>query len=75
MGQTIPANSILFLFLYVVHRDGRWIEEPETFRPGRWLEGLEQSLPQGIYFPFGLGPRTGIGNGFAPSTAISGCSR
>ncbi len=68
-GEAVPAKSILFMFPYAVHRDGRWYQEPQAFRPGRWLEGLEQSLPKGAYFPFGLGPRTCIGNGFAQMEA------
>ena len=67
--EAIPMGSILFLFPYAVHRDGRWYEEPQAFRPARWLEGLEQALPKGAYFPFGLGPRTCIGNGFAQMEA------
>lgn len=64
-GEDIPAGSTLAMFPYVIHRDSRWYDAPDTFRPARWLEGLEQSLPKGAYFPFGLGPRTCIGNGFA----------
>ena len=33
--------------------------------PERWLNGLEQRLPPGAYFPFGDGPRRCIGQGFA----------
>lgn len=68
-GEAIPTGSALGFVSYAVHRDSRWYEEPETFRPGRWLAGLEQSLPKGSYFPFGLGPRVCIGNGFAQMEA------
>ncbi|MDX1521375.1 MAG: cytochrome P450, partial [Anaerolineae bacterium] len=68
-GEDIPGGSMLLLFPYAVHRDDRWYEDPLTFRPARWLEGLEQSLPKGAYFPFGLGPRICIGNGFAEMEA------
>lgn len=68
-GEKIPTGSVLFLFSYAAHRDGQWYEEPEAFRPARWLEGLEQSLSKGAYFPFGLGPRACIGNGFAQMEA------
>lgn len=67
--EAILDNSALAIVPYAVHRDDRWYEEPLTFRPARWLVGLEQSLPKGAYFPFGLGPRTCIGNGFAQMEA------
>lgn len=68
-GMTYPAGSIFFLFPYAVHRDARWYERPREFIPERWLDGLEQTLPKGTYFPFGLGPRICIGNGFAQMEA------
>jgi len=49
----------------VMHRDPRYYEEPEAFRPERWLDGLADRLPAGAYFPFGDGPRRCIGQGFA----------
>lgn len=67
--EAILDNSALAIVPYAVHRDDRWYEEPLAFRPARWLAGLEQSLPKGAYFPFGLGPRTCIGNGFAQMEA------
>jgi len=50
---------------YVNHRDPRWFEVPDTFRPERWLDGLEKRLPRFAYFPFGGGPRVCIGHHFA----------
>jgi cytochrome P450 len=48
-----------------VQRDPRWFDEPEAFRPERWLGDLESRLPRCAYFPFGDGPRVCIGGGFA----------
>jgi cytochrome P450 len=50
---------------WVMHRDPRYFDDPEVFRPERWLNGLENRLPAGAYFPFGDGPRRCIGQGFA----------
>jgi len=55
----IPAGSILFLPQWVVHRDPRWWDDPETFDPDRWTGGTDR--PQLAYFPFGAGPRRCIG--------------
>jgi cytochrome P450 len=60
---TIPARSILLLSPYVVHRDPRWFEDPESFRPERWLKETER--PKFAYFPFGGGTRVCIGERFA----------
>src|SRR5208282_847040 len=50
---------------WVMQRDPRYYDDPETFRPERWLDGLMDRLPAGAYFPFGDGPRRCIGQGFA----------
>lgn len=68
-GETIAPGSILVFIPYTIQRDSRWYDDPQTFNPTRWLDGLEQSLPKGAYFPFGLGPRICIGNGFAQMEA------
>ena len=51
--------------MYAIHRDPRFFDEPEEFRPERWLDGLERRLPRGAFLPFGLGPRKCIGASFA----------
>jgi cytochrome P450 len=50
---------------WAIHRDPRWYDEPELFRPERWASGLQEQLPRYAYFPFGGGPRICIGNSFA----------
>jgi cytochrome P450 len=52
----------------VMHRDQRVFQEPELFRPERWLTKLE--LPRCVYMPFGAGPRICIGNHFALTEAV-----
>ncbi len=64
-GYRIPAKSQLFFFQYVTHRDPRYFDEPEAFKPERWTEEFVKQLPRYAYFPFGGGPRLCIGNSFA----------
>ncbi|HUA00282.1 MAG TPA: cytochrome P450 [Candidatus Aquilonibacter sp.] len=64
-GYDIPLGSTILLAPWVTHRDPRFYDEPDVFRPERWLDGLMQRLPAGAYFPFGDGPRRCIGQGFA----------
>ena len=55
---------------WLVHRDGRWFDAPEAFRPERWDNDLVKRLPRFAYFPFGGGPRICIGNHFALMEAV-----
>ena len=59
-----PGMGVAFA-QWVVHRDPRWFDAPEEFRPERWECGLARQLPRFAYFPFGGGPRQCIGNAFA----------
>lgn len=66
-GYTLPAGLTVFMPQWTIHRDPRWFDDPEAFRPERWEPGLRllASLPRYAYFPFGGGPRICIGNNFA----------
>jgi cytochrome P450 len=64
-GYKIPRGCGVSLAQWVVHRDPRWFEAPEEFRPERWEGDLLKRLPRFAYFPFGGGPRQCIGNSFA----------
>jgi cytochrome P450 len=64
-GYDFPVDTTFIMSQWVMHRDARYFEDPEAFRPERWLDGLENRLPTGAYFPFGDGPRRCIGQGFA----------
>lgn len=48
-----------------MHRDARWFEEPDAFRPERWTPEFRQSLHRYAYFPYGGGPRLCIGDRFS----------
>lgn len=64
-GRAFPAGMRVMISPWVMHRDPRWFDDPEAFRPERWLDGLEKRLPKFAYIPFGGGPRICIGNSFA----------
>lgn len=65
---TVPAGALLLLPVWVLHRDGRFWDAPEQFRPERWL-GADTDRPKFAYFPFGGGPRRCIGRQFAMTEA------
>ncbi|MEO1373629.1 MAG: cytochrome P450 [Cyanobacteria bacterium J06635_10] len=58
-GQGLVASQ------WIVHRDPRWFENPDTFNPSRWENDLIKRLPSFAYFPFGGGSRICIGKSFA----------
>jgi cytochrome P450 len=68
-GHHLPAGSNVYIVLWVLQRDPRFFEQPNAFRPERWLDGLAHRLPRGAYFPFGGGPRLCIGQPFAQMEA------
>jgi cytochrome P450 len=71
IGQySIPAGMTVYMSQWVLHRDPRYFEDPEVFRPERWADGLAKRLPRYAYFPFGGGPRICIGNTFAQMEAV-----
>ena len=69
-GAHVPIGLTLWMSQWVLHRDGRFFDNPESFRPDRWDEGLARRIPRYAYFPFGGGPRICIGNSFAQMEAV-----
>jgi cytochrome P450 len=61
----IPANTIMVLFYYGLHRDPKHWSEPTEFRPARFLKKNFDKDQSKAYYPFGAGPRLCIGNNFA----------
>ena len=66
-GYTIPEGCLITLPAWVLHRDDRFWDDPEQFRPERFLEDSDR--PEYAYFPFGGGPRRCIGQQFAMTEA------
>src|SRR5437899_2610821 len=64
-GYPVTKGMGVAMAQWVVHRDSRWYDAPEEFRPERWENDLMKRLPRFAYFPFGGGPRQCIGNTFA----------
>ena len=69
-GYRVPVGTTLFMPQWVIHRDGRFFDDPKAFRPDRWADGLAKRIPRYAYFPFGGGPRICIGNAFAQMEAV-----
>jgi cytochrome P450 len=69
-GHEIPANSLLIISPWVIHRHPDFWTEPDTFDPTRFLPENAERLARGSYLPFGTGPRQCIGRDFALYEAV-----
>jgi cytochrome P450 len=64
-GYRVPRGASVVMSQWVMHRDPRFFEDPESFNPERWSAEFTAQLPRFAYFPFGGGPRVCIGASFA----------
>jgi cytochrome P450 len=64
-GRVLPPGTVVIVSPWVSHRQARWFDDPETFRPDRWLDADPRRTHRGKYFPFGGGRRVCIGEHFA----------
>jgi cytochrome P450 len=64
-GYHIPAGSVLFWSQYTVHRHPDFWENPEEFKPERFLPEEVAKRHSYAYIPFSNGPRVCIGNSFS----------
>lgn len=62
-GYHIPKGTTVLVPIFHFHWGEKWWPEPRRFDPDRFLPDHRPSSD--IYFPFGAGPRTCIGNQFA----------
>ena len=64
-GQHVPKGTSVIFSQWVIQRDPRYFDHPDSFQAERWLDGLQKRLPRYAYFPFGGGQRICIGANFA----------
>jgi len=64
-GYRVPADSLLMVPQWVLHRHPDYWEDPETFDPDRWTPERVRERHPYAYFPFGAGPRSCIGRQFS----------
>ena len=55
MGYLIPKGSYIMPNLWYVYRDPRYWEEPEQFRPERFLDAEGHLLNPPQFMPFSIG--------------------
>lgn len=60
----IAKGSGVVVPVRLLHRMHRFWEQPERFRPERFLPGNRERIERYAYLPFGIGPRMCIGAAF-----------
>lgn len=69
-GYRLPAGATVAISPWLLHRDPRYFEQPDAFRPERWGPEQSRPLPRHAFMPFGGGPRICIGQRFAMLEAV-----
>jgi cytochrome P450 len=62
-GVDVAPRTPVILSLYAMHRHRQFWEEPDAFRPERFISG--GPIERFVWSPFGAGPRVCIGQSFA----------
>lgn len=64
-GHFIPKGTIVSVNLYSVNMDPKYWEQPEQFKPERWLDGNGDFVKREAFMPFGAGRRACLGEQLA----------
>jgi cytochrome P450 len=60
-GKEVKPGDRVVLFAYGAHHNPKFWDEPEEFRPERWMAGNTKKQVKYSYLPFGAGKRSCIG--------------
>jgi len=63
-GFYIPANTVIAICIYTLHRHPNFWDQPDMFIPERFSPENIKRHHKFAYIPFGAGPRQCIGNNF-----------
>ncbi|MEM6604264.1 MAG: cytochrome P450 [Pseudomonadota bacterium] len=68
--RRLPRGALVMISPWTLHRHRDYWEDPHEFRPERFLPENSDKLVDGAYIPFGQGPHTCVGAGFAQTESI-----
>jgi cytochrome P450 len=64
-GRKVKRGALVMIAPWTLHRHKRYWTNPDLFDPDRFTGAREKEIGSGTYIPFGLGPHTCVGAGFA----------
>ena len=69
-GRRLRKGALVMIAPWTLQRHSKWWPDPHAFKPERFLPEQEAALVQGAYIPFGQGPHTCVGAGFAQTESV-----
>ena len=69
-GRRLRKGALVMIAPWTLQRHSKWWPDPHAFKPERFLPEQESALVQGAYMPFGQGPHTCVGAGFAQTESV-----
>jgi len=64
-GYKIPKDTFVFSMLYYIMRDPDYWQDPDIFRPDRFLDSQGKIIKEERFIPFGVGKRICLGESLA----------
>ena len=68
--RRLPRGALVMISPWTLQRHQDYWTEPHGFRPERFLPENDKDLTEGAYIPFGQGPHTCVGAGFAQTESL-----
>ncbi|MEM1111276.1 MAG: cytochrome P450 [Pseudomonadota bacterium] len=68
--RKLKRGALVMISPWTLHRHSAYWEEPDAFIPERFLPENEDVVVDGAYIPFGQGPHTCVGAGFAQVESV-----
>ncbi|MEO1081295.1 MAG: cytochrome P450 [Pseudomonadota bacterium] len=68
--RRLPRGALVMISPWTLHRHRDYWTDAHAFRPERFLPENDDALVDGAYIPFGQGPHTCVGAGFAQTESL-----
>ncbi|XP_013141652.1 PREDICTED: cytochrome P450 6B6-like [Papilio polytes] len=72
LNLTIDDGVSIYIPVQALHKDPQYFEEPEQFKPARFLTDFIHPMTKHIYLPFGDGPRACLGKRLGLMQSLAG---